>query len=245
MPNELNASEGAALPSIEELGSRLQVRHRELVDIYLTNGLNAKAAARQLKYKNPGEASRIMARPEVAAYRNAMLADRQLSKDAILAKLEYLSEASMANFVRIAPTERSYWVRATEHEEVRDAAKRRGVLPDALDEYDLAGLFGSERVAQTESGALIVQISTVEAEVIIDWRAAEQQQVLGHLKKLKLSKNGQVEFELHDAVKPLELLGKAQKMFTDRVEMSGNGGGPVQVQITRRIVSTPAAGGDE
>lgn len=242
---EHRTPEGAALPTLEELAEKLQVKHRQLVELYLQNGLNISAAARVVGYRNPTEGHRIMRRPEVMAYRNALLAERQLSKDAILAKLEYLSEASMATFVRIAPTERSYWVRATEHEEVREFAKKRGVLPNGLDERDLSGMFGSDRVAQTEDGVLMVQIGVVEAEPIVDWRAAEQQQALGHIKKLKIAKNGTIEFELHDPVKPLELAGKAQKMFTDRVEMSGNGGGPVQVLVTRRIVAAPATGGDE
>lgn len=54
-----------------------------------------------------------------------------------------------------------------------------------------------------------------------------------------------MEFELHDPIRANELLGKANKMFVDRVEMSGNGGGPMQVHVTRRIVSANLTGGEE
>lgn len=222
-------SEGAALPTLDQLAAACSLRHRQLVELYLTNGLNARKASRDLGYKNPTEGPRIMLRPDVTAYRNALFAERQLGTDAILSRLEYLAAADMSNFIRVAPTERSYWVRASEHDEVRDAAKRRGITADAFDVHDLSGLFGSERVAQTESGVLMIEVSTIEAEVLLDWRAAEQAQVLGHIRKLKVCKNGQVEFELHDANKSLELLGKAQRMFVDRQEISGPDGEPLKL----------------
>ena len=226
---EPKAPEGAALPTLEQLAAACQLRHRQLVELYLMNGLNARKAGRDLGYKNPTEGTRILRRPDVAAYMDALFAARQLGTNAILTRLEYLAAADMSNFIRVAPTERSYWVRASEHDEVRDAAKRRGITADAFDEHDLSGLFGSDRVAQTESGVLMIEVSTIEAEVLLDWRAAEQAQVLGHIRKLKVSKNGQVEFELHDANKSLELLGKAQRMFVERQEISGPDGEPLKL----------------
>lgn len=224
------------IPTADELGAALRPKHLALADIYLCNGLNAAAAARELEYKNLTEGPRIVRRPDVKAYIDARLEEAQLGKAHITARLRYFAGGDMTDFVRVAPTERSYWVRADTHEAVQDLAKRRGVLPGDLDNYDLAGLMGSENIAQTEDGVLLVCIRKVEAEVIVDWRAVEKGHAMGRIKKLKTNKDGTVEFELYDAMRATELLGKAQKMFTDKVELSGNEGGPVQVQITRRIV---------
>lgn len=222
--------------TLDQLYNALTPKHRQWADTYLTNGLNAEAAARACDYKNPTEGGRIKRRPEVAAYLAAALAEVGLDRDGIRARLEYYAGGSIASFVSVAPTERSYWVPAREHPEVRETAKRRGALPEDMDERDLSSLFGPEGVAQTENGQLIVRVSVVASELVIDWRKAADLQALGHVKKLKQGKDGSVDFELHDPMRALELLGKTQRMFTDKVEVGGEGGGPVQVHITRRIV---------
>jgi hypothetical protein len=142
----------------------------------------------------------------------------------------------MADFTRVAPTERSYWVRADTHEAVRDFAKRRGVHVDDLDTMDLSSLMGGDNVAQTEHGVLMVCIRKVDAEVTVDWRAVEKGHAMGRVKKLKVGRDGSVEFELYDAMRANELLGKAEKMFVEKVELGGKDDGPIDVRITRRIV---------
>jgi len=42
--------------------------------------------------------------------------------------------------------------------------------------------------------------------------------------------------QLSAANRSLELLGKHQGMFTDRVEVGGQGGGPLEVAVTRKVV---------
>lgn len=224
------------IPTADELGAALSDKHRQFADIFLMNGLNARAAGRALEYKNAAEGPRLKRRPDVQAYINARLQEAQVGKAHLTARLQYFADGDMADFVRVAPSERSYWVRADTHEAVQETAKRRGVLPGALDNYDLAGIVGGENVAQTEDGVLMVCVRKVEAEVTVDWRAVEKGHAMGRVKKLKTNKDGSVEFELYDAMRATELLGKAQKMFTDKVELAGNDGGPVQLQITRRIV---------
>lgn len=221
----------------DELGAALQTRHRQYADTYLTNGLNALAAARSLGYSDPyKESFRLAQREDVSDYIRARLDEAGFTKAEIARRLHYFASGDMQDFLRVAPSERSYWIRADQHEELRELAKRRGVTVDALDNYDIAGHLGGENVAQTEDGVLMVRVRQVDAEVSIDWRAAQRAHALGRIKKLKVQKDGTVEFELHDPVKSLELLGKAQKMFTEHVEHSGPQGGPLQVQITRTIV---------
>ena len=215
-------------PTVEELGAALSAKHRDFADIYLVNGLNAGAAARACSYKNPAEGRRLMARLDISAYVKARLEEAGVTAAEISARLRYFAEADMADFLRVAPSERSYWIRASESEEVREFAKRRGVLPADLDNYDISGLVGDENIAQTEAGVLMVCVKRLDAEVTVDWRAAERIYALGRIKKIKLGKDGSAEFELHDPVRALELLGKAQKMFTDRHEHSGPDGSPIK-----------------
>lgn len=231
----------ATQPTADELGAALSRKHRDFADIYLTSGLNVSAAGQAAGYKNYWEGHRLMRREDVSAYVRARLDESGLTGQEIIRRLEFFASSDMRDFLTVAPSERSYWVRASESEEVRGYAKRRGLLPDAVENYDVSGLVGSENVAQTEDGVLMVCIRKVDAEVTIDWRRAEQGQALGRIKKLKIQKDGAVEFELHDPTRALELLGKAHKLFTDRTELVGDPNAPLQVQITRRIVT----GGEE
>lgn len=222
-------------PTADELGAALSDKHRQWADIYLTNGLNAAAAARALKYKNIEEGSRLKRRPDVQAYINARLQEAQVGKAHLTARLQYFADGDMADFVRVAPSERSYWVRADTHDEVRDFAKRRGKLPSDLDNYDLAGIVGGKNVAQTEDGVLMVCIRKVDAEVTVDWRAVEKGHAMGRVKKLKVAKDGSVEFELHDAMRATELLGKATGMFVEKHELSTADGEPLKLYANVRL----------
>lgn len=224
-------------PTVGELGAALQNKHKQFADTYLTNGLNAYAAARSLEYSDPKKESfRLMQRQDITEYIQARLNESGFTSDEIKRRLEYFAAADMRDFLSISPTERSYWIRADQSEELREAAKRKGVSVQDLDNYDISGIVGGENVAQTEDGVLMVCVKQVDAEVTVDWRAAQKAQALGRIKKLKIGKDGAVEFELHDPVKTLELLGKAQAMFTDKQQISGGDGGPVQIEITRRVV---------
>lgn len=220
-----------------ELGAALKPKQRLFADAFLSNGLNAYAACKTAKYTDPrGESGRLPRHPEIAAYIRARLDEWGFSVAEIRQRLEYLAGGDMRDFLQVAPSERSYWVRAEQAEQIQEAAKRRGVTPDALDNYDISGIMGAENVALTEDGVLMVCVKQVDAEVTVNWREAEKAQALGRIKKIKIGKDGAVEFELHDPVKTLELLGKAQAMFTDKQQISGGDGGPVQIEITRRVV---------
>ena len=224
-------SDPAPTPTAADLGAALQPKHRQFCDTYLTNGLNALAAAREMGYKQQGEGHRLLQREDISVYVRARLDEAGLTTAEITRRLQYFAEGDMRDFLTVAPSERSYWIRADQHEEVREAAKRRGTTADALDNYELAGILGSDRVAQTEDGVLMVCVREVDAEVIVDWRSAERLRALGRIKKIKIGKEGAVEFELHDPVRALELLGKAQKMFTDKVEHSGSVEGVIGIDF--------------
>lgn len=218
-------------PTAEELGAALADKHKIFADLYLTNGLNPVAAAVTCGYKGPKEGWRLRERPDVAAYISARLDEAGFSKGEILRRLEYLAASDMRDFLKVAPSERSYWIRADQSEEVREAAKRRGTTADALDNYDISSIVGSENVAITEDGVLMICIRKVDAEVTIDWRGAEQAQALGRVKKLKIGKDGAVEFELHDPSRNLELLGKAHDLFGQRQVHQNPDGSPIKFLV--------------
>ena len=53
------------IPTADELGAALSDKHRQFADIFLMNGLNARAAGRALEYKNAAEGPRLKRRPDV------------------------------------------------------------------------------------------------------------------------------------------------------------------------------------
>lgn len=220
----------SAAKTADELGAALTNKQRLWADAYLSNGLNGAAAARTAKYTNHAEAARLLKNEGVAAYLQARLNESGFTAAQIRARLEYMVSGDMRDFLTVAPTERSYWVRADQAEQVQEAAKRRGLTADALDNYDISGIMGSENVAMTEDGVLMVCVKQVDAEVSVDWRAAEKLNAMGRIKKIEIGKDGAVKFELHDPMRGLELLGKAQKMFTDKVETEHSGAMAIRVE---------------
>lgn len=206
----------------EALGAALSPKHRQFADEYLSNGLNARAAGRTVGYRNETEGPRLTRRPDVAAYIQARLDEAGFTKGEITRRLEYFAAGDMRDFLTVAETERSYWVRAEEHPAVQKHAREQRLNPEELEDFTLQELFGPDAVATTYDGGRMVRVTSVTAQVEIDWRGAEKAQALGRVKKIKVDKtSGAVEFELHDPTRALELLGRAQKMFTDRTEHSG------------------------
>lgn len=66
---------------------------------------------------------------------------------------------------------------------------------------------------------------------LLDLEKAHKAGKFALVKKLKYTDQGGVEFELYDAQAALVQLGKAHKLFTDRQEVTGEGGGPVKIVI--------------
>lgn len=50
---------------------------------------------------------------------------------------------------------------------------------------------------------------------------------------------GEYQFREHGAIKALELLGKALRMFSESLELSGPGGGPLRIQRIERVIVNP------
>lgn len=75
----------------------------------------------------------------------------------------------------------------------------------------------------------------------LDLKKAKKAEKLGLIKRIKITtvvtshadrdtQTETIEFELHDPVRAMELLGKHHKLFTERQEISGPDGGAIEVR---------------
>jgi phage terminase small subunit len=243
MPNEPKAPDGAALPKLSD-------KHQKFLTLYLTEcAMNASKAARRAGYKNHSEGHRLLQREDISLHLKAALeGDAQVMGAGELARrltLQAREQANMEDFLKVSTVPRTFWVDARRHEPVRELAKRLRVDVDDLDSTDMMHEFGADSVASTVDGDWMIRVNTIETEVTIDWEAAREAGALAALAWFKKNKDGSVEYKLKDPVKAQELLGRMHKIFVDKVEMTGNNSGPLQVHVTRRIVSAPAPGGEE
>ncbi|PJI55729.1 hypothetical protein CTI14_02290 [Methylobacterium radiotolerans] len=225
----------------EELGAALTAKERKFADLYVGPcKLNQSAAARGAGYKDHREGWALVRRPRVKAYIAALMAENEdvmsRAEVAMRLTLEARSIVDMDDFVHVAPTERSFWVPAREHEPVRELAKSKKLHVDDLDLYDLEGHFGADHVSQTGDGEKLVKVVTISQDVEIDWAAAKAAGAISGMAVLKKNRDGSIEYRVKDNTKALEMLGRLHNMFTDKVQVSGEAGGPVQVAITRRII---------
>lgn len=204
---------------------QLTPKQKRFVDVYVDT-LSVREALRQAGY---GDTNGTTMRLRHAAAIEERLVLVAMPKAEVAGRLTRHARADMADFVRVSPVERTYWVRADLHPETGDLAVKRGTSADSLDELDLAGHYGADAVAQTQDGQLLVRVTQISSEVDIDWAGVEQAGQLGQIKRLKKNKDGSIEFELHDSVRALESLGRAHGMFTDKLEHSGPGGEPIKL----------------
>jgi hypothetical protein len=66
---------------------------------------------------------------------------------------------------------------------------------------------------------------------LLDLEKAHQAGKFGLVKKLKYTDQGGIEFELYDAQAALVQLGKVHKLFVEKQELTGEGGGPVVLKV--------------
>lgn len=225
----------------EALGAALSQKHKKFCDLYLgVCRLNSSAAARKAGYSDHKEGWNILRRADVRAYIAARMAEQddvmQPSEIAARLTLEARTVVDMDDFITVAPSERTFWVPARDHDETRELAKRKKLHVDDLDLYDLEGHYGADRISRTGDGEILLKVATVAQDVVIDWAAAKAAGAITGMATIKKNKDGSLEYRLKDPAKALEMLGRLHNMFTDKVQVSGSDGGPVQVQITRTIV---------
>jgi len=97
------------------------------------------------------------------------------------------------------------------------------------------------RLGEIARGSLKPFTKTRDDDIWPDLTAEEAQANFHLLKKIKPKRRvggkpgdewveTEVEIEIHDPVRALELLGKHHKLFTDKTELSGKDGGPIQTE---------------
>ncbi|GAA5514782.1 hypothetical protein Dcar01_03543 [Deinococcus carri] len=220
-------------PTAEELGAALNPRHRKFADLYLNEcRLNASAAARRSGYKDHRQGWRIVRLPDVAAYIAAVMAESPdvMGAGEVAARLtiEARSTVDMDEFVTVAPTERTFWVPARQHEPVREYAKRKRVDVEDLDKYDLMNEFGASEVSETLDGEVMIKVATIAQDVVIDWAAAKAAGAISGMAVLKKNRDGSLEYRVKDPTKALQLLGQLHDMFGQRQVHQNPDGSPIK-----------------
>lgn len=118
-------------------------------------------------------------------------------------------------------------------------------ISDLLDELSMSAAEATKRLTDWGRGDIAPFLRlTGTGEIVVDLSTAEAQAKLHLIKKLKVSevKHGddlltaKTEIELHDAKDAVVQMAKIRGLFVDKVEHAGEGGGPIEVNITRRVV---------
>lgn len=219
-------NETASLP-------KLNPKHAKFVRAYFALNLNATRAAQEAGYSDRREGYRLLQRPDVQAHVKHQLATEAMSEAEVKARLTQHArvDTDMDPFIKTAPTHRTFWAPAREHQPVRDLAKAKGVHVDDLDIYDLDGHFGGDNVARTSDGELLIKVAEVAHEVQIDWAAAKAAGMFTSFQSLELDGKGGVKYRLKDPLKALELLGRAHKIFADRTVLENPDGSPLKFMV--------------
>lgn len=219
--------------TVEQLGAALKPQHKKFADYYLNDcKLNASAAARKAGYKDHRQGWRILRMADVAAYVAALMTATPdvMSAGEVAARLtiEARNTVDLDDYTSVAPTERSFWVPALEHEPVRELAKRKACHPDDLDLYDLEGHFGAENVSRTGDQETLIRVATIEQDVIIDWAKLKEAGGMSGLAMIKKNKDGSIEYRVKDPTKALQLLGQLHDLFGQRQVHQNPDGSPIK-----------------
>lgn len=79
-------------------------------------------------------------------------------------------------------------------------------------------------------------VSLVDSESLADDDAAQVSEV----SETTSATGGSLKLKTHDKVKALELLGRHLGIFTDKTELTGAGGGPIEQKVTGSLDITPS-----
>lgn len=79
-------------------------------------------------------------------------------------------------------------------------------------------------------------VSLVDSESLADDDAAQVSEV----SETTSATGGSLKLKTHDKVKALELLGRHLGIFTDKTELTGAGGGPIEQKVTATLDISPS-----
>lgn len=223
----------------------LTARQAAFVREYLVD-LNGADAVRRAGYSHVGakaEASRLLARPNIAAAIAAAMAERaqrvSISADAVLTRLWAIATADpneLSQLRRVCCRHchgigHAYqWRDAAEFARAAALAKRR-----RQPEPDDAGGYGYQPKAPPHPGC-----PECNGDGEADVHLADTRGLTGAARALyagaKATRDG-LEVKMHDQMRALELVGKHLGLFRDKVEVTGANGGPIEVDDVRARIA--------
>ncbi|WP_157445362.1 terminase small subunit [Deinococcus actinosclerus] len=230
-------------PTAEELGAALTDKHRMFVEHYFRLNFNSSAASRATGYADHRQGWRILQRPDVQAYIQARMA-QYMPADEVMQRLTALARTDGSQFLK----EEAYEVPVFEARPLQEKIDLVNARIGQMNRIDPGMLKARIEAAQAEIAELEVQLALdpdatyqkqvgteTRTRIIPSLETAAENGVLFAVESVEYTQHG-LKFKRQDPIKALELIGKHHKLFTEKVEHSGEGGGPVQVQITRTIV---------
>lgn len=123
--------------------------------------------------------------------------------------------------------------------------------------YKRAGYEGKGKTAEAAASRMLSNVKVAEAvKIAMDKRSddlgIDAKYVLTTIKATiercaqaepvrdrEGNETGEYKFDASAVLKGAELLGKHLKMFTDKTELSGPGGGPVPISVIQRVIVDP------
>lgn len=206
----------------------LRPKQRVFVAAYL-DCLNATEAARRAKYAYPNvEGPKNLVKPSIQAAITAGMALQAMPAEEVLARLAAQARGDMGDFLRV---------------DAEEVTLTWSLIAAPIDpksgEVDVGGLMVSLAMAgEVKPTDRILQTATVTRSVArLDLMEAGRRGKLGLIRKYTLDpESGKTTIELYSSQEALALLGKAQKLFVERQELTGANGAPLTMVPIREVV---------
>lgn len=231
----MTQSDAPHIPTADELGAALLPRDRVLADTYLATW-NKRLAGEEAKYSEKGKKYlQRFKRDDVRAYIAARLSEEVMSAEEVLARLSARARLSGEDFFE----QQAYEVSVYEDRPLQLKIDNLEAQVGQLLKVDPELLKHRVERLQGEISELTVELAlnpaaTYRTQVGTETRyrtvpSLEAARRNGVLQFVEGVDNGK--FKWSDAIRPLELLGKHHKLFTEKHEHSGTVGMVIGIDI--------------
>jgi phage terminase small subunit len=201
----------------------LSNKQRAFVEYYLSAGFNAAEAARRAGYSlhtAPQQGARLLKKVDVAAAIEARVAELTMTPKEVLIRLTEQARFDVGDILTSAPAgPRQPTVAAK-------PADGAGALGGKDADSDNVPPKAGEDAGEDDGDAGDVCAQT-PAYVRVDLAKAVALGKTRTIKRIKPTEWG-LDIQFHDPQTALKLIGQAQGMFKDTLEVSGKNGGPIE-----------------